>query len=293
MIQNWASKLAKSLILLAAIQDAAPLYARTFEEIKKSGELKVATRNRPGVSQKVGNEIRGFHYCLMSRFAKDQGLKLVVEWRTHDFLEYFKKPGYDIHKVMTDPSLAYMPEYLEHNDIGLDGFNFLPWREKLGDYIKLTHARQIVVYNKNKMKKPDSVVDLAGKTVVVNEGTSQHSMLKEIAGKYKINIVLAKMQQQQDNDLEGLISGKADFAIYPSTYALHDIKANGQLGFGFAIGDSAPFAWMIAKNNPTLAAELNKFVKNGKENGTFDTCFKQEYGISYNDYLRSLSILDN
>jgi membrane-bound lytic murein transglycosylase MltF len=275
-------------------QELSPAFARSFEEIKKSGELRIATRDRSGVAYKTsGTEIKGFHYCLISHFAKELNLKLKVEWRPHDFLEYFKKPGYDVHKVMADSSISYTPEYLDRNDIGVDGFNHLPWRERLGQYIKLTHARQIVVYNKTKMKKPDSVADLAGKTVIVNDGTSQHQMLKDLAKKLPIKIVLAKTQQQQDHDLEGLLSGKADFAIYPSTYALRDIKSNSQLGFGFPIGDSAPFSWMIQKDNTSLATELNRFIKAGKENGTFDTCFKQEYDVSYNDYLRSLSILDN
>jgi membrane-bound lytic murein transglycosylase MltF len=266
-----------------------------MEEIKKSGELRVAARNRKAVALMKDGRYQGFHYCLATKFSAANHLALKVDIRPHSFQEYFTKKGLNLDDLIAGKIPGYVPDSLENNDIAIDGFNILPWREKVGRFVRLTHARQIVVYNKNRMKKPASIADLKGKTVYASAGTTQNKLADMIATKVPINLKVINVDSGSGikaDDLQPLISGNADFMIYPSTYALSDIKTNPNIGFGFPIGDSEPFYWMVEKSNDSLANELETFIVASKKNGNFDSCFKDEFGVSYNDYIRSLSILD-
>jgi len=270
---------------------------RSFDEIKKSGVLKVATRHRDGVSIKdPSGEPKGFQLCLVSEFAKKNKLKLEVEWRPFTFKYYFAKNGeYDEAKAK-DETTTYTTDVLKKADIAVDGFSKLPWREKFGRFIQVSTSRQMIIFNKTKMAKPTTIEDLKGRTVYVRPGTIQEDLAKEIAVKVPITIkhyLQNALESETTSELEPLKSGKADFMIYASSYLLVDSRGIPNLDFGLAIGKVDGAHWMVARQNTSLETALTKYIAAAQADGSYNRCWKENYGLDYDSYIRNLSILSD
>jgi membrane-bound lytic murein transglycosylase MltF len=284
-----------SLAILASFILAMPSYGRTWEEIKKSGELRIATRNRQAVALIKDGTYHGFHYCLIDNFAKSRKLKLTVEIRPHSFVEYFTREGKNLDDLMAGKAEPWTPEVFDRNDVSVDGFNLMPWRAKLGEFVELSHSRQVIVYNKDRMPKPKKLGDLKGYTVYANASTTQSRLAEEIGRKVPIQLKIINAEGStgsRANDLMPLISGKADWMIYDSNHALADIKTHRNLDFAFAAAPAEPYYWMLEKGNLSLKKELDNFIAESKSNGVFNKCFLDEYHVTSDDHIRSISILN-
>lgn len=284
----------KSSLLFAGILATTAARGRTLEEILKTKTLHIATRNRVGIAQKKddGNH-RGFHYCLAQEFARSLDLKVVVHWQPYAFKHYFYKDGKLTDDAMTNPNVTYRPDVFKESDIAVDGFSALPWRRKLADFAPVVLARQVVIYNKTKIAKVSKPEDLEGKTVMVKAATVQFELIEQLKKSVKINV---KLIEQSKNDVDGddlapLKEGKADFMLYPAIYSMTDVKNDANLGFGFPLGEAENSDWMVEKGNHELLNELSAFISKAEKSGAYDRCFTQEYGVKYNQYLRSVDVM--
>ena len=286
-------RIAKALIL-AGIFLAGTSHGRSLDDIVKSKTLKIATRNRVGVSiKKEDGKHGGFHYCMVDEFARSLDLKIEVHWQPFAFQHYFQHDGKFPHDVLTNPQVAYRPDVFKVADIAVDGFSSLPWRRKLADFAPMVLAKQVVIFNKSRLAKATKPEDLEGKTVMVKPSTVQHELVKQL--KKSVNIQIKLIEQGKSDvdgdDLKPLKDGEADFMVYPALYSMTDVKANANLGFGFPLGEAESSDWMVEKGNHTLLHELNAFISKAEKSGVYDRCFIQEYGVKYNQYLRSVDVV--
>ncbi len=285
--------IAKALILVG-ICLAGTAHARSLDEILKSRTLRIATRNRVGVSVKRDDgKHGGFHYCLAEEFARTLDLKIEVRWQPFAFQHYFQHDGKFPPEILTNPELTYRPDVFKDSDIAVDGFSALPWRRKIADFAPMVLAKQVVIFNKSKMAKASRPEDLEGKTVMVKPSTVQHELVKQL--KKSINIQVKLIEQGKSDvdgdDLKPLKDGQADFMVYPALYSMTDVKADANLGFGFPLGEAESSDWMVEKGNHSLLNELAAFISKAEKSGVYDRCFVQEYGVKYNQYLRSVDVV--
>lgn len=296
MLPSRCALLAVVLAVGAPALALAPAGPRSFEAIKASGTLRIAIRERPGVARKTGPHAGdGFHFCLAEGFAKRHGLKLEVKWMPLAFKNYFTKDGvFDEAKIKKGP--GYLPDVLREVDVATDGFAPLAWRKKLGRFVSVLLVKQMVLYHKTRMPEPKSVADLKGRTVYVRRGTAQEDLVSSLAR--EVPLTVKSYMEASDpaalatSDLQPLLDDKADFLLLASSYSIPDARGHAKVGFAFAIGPEEESNWMLAKDNRSLAEALADGLAKAREDGGFETCFKQEYGMSYNDYLKSLSLLD-
>jgi membrane-bound lytic murein transglycosylase MltF len=282
------------VLLLAGLCLAGTARARPLDEILKTKVLRIATRNRVGITIKhEDGRHKGFHYCLAEEFARTLDLKIEIHWQPFGFQHYFFHDGKFPPDVIANPNVIYRPDVFKDSDIAVDGFSALPWRRKIADFAPMVLARQVVIYNKAKIAKVTRAEDLDGKTVMVKAATVQHELVNQL--KKSVNIHVKFIEQSpsetEGDDLKPLKDGLADFMVYPALYSITDVKADANLGFGFPLGEAESSDWMIEKGNHSLLNELMAFISKAEKSGVYDRCFIQEYGFRYNQYLRSVDVV--
>jgi len=282
------------VVFLLAIASVAPAAPRTLAEIKKSGVLKIATRERAGVAiKRPDGKHGGFQYCLADAFAASLGVKLAVTWRPFAFQRYFEKDGRFDPKTTADESIRYTPDVLKQNDLAVDAFSPLPWRKRLARLVPITVGRQMIVHAKDRFKGPvGSVDDLKGKTVAVKPATLQHDIVKEISRTVPLKVVMIDEKSAvTGDDLAPLKDGRGDFMVYAAIYTIVDLRNEPRLAFGFPIGSVDTVDWLLPSDAGELAEALTAFVAKAKEDGTLNRCFEPDYGLSFTRYLLALDVV--
>ena len=120
--------------------------------------------------------------------------------------------------------------------------------------------------------------DACGKTVGVQKGTVQLDEIKDATkkceedGKEPINSVV---EQEQSKVTASLVSGKTDAMLADSPVALYAVKQNEDkleaLGETY---DSAPYGFVVPKDQTEFADAIAEALKAIKEDGTYDTVLK-------------------
>lgn len=281
-------------VVLCLLASSAEASTRSLADIKKSGVLKIATRERAGVAvKKAGGKHGGFQYCLADAFAASLGVKLAVTWRPFAFQRYFEKDGRFDPKTITDESIRYTPDVLKKHDVAVDAFSPLPWRHRLARLVPITVGRQMIVYAKDRFKGPvKSVEDLKGKTVAVKPATLQHDIVKEISRTVPLTVfTIDEKSAVTGDDLAPLKNGRSDFMVYAAIYTIVDLRNESKLAFGFPIGSVDTVDWLLPSDAGELAAALTAFVAKAKEDGTLNKCFEPDYGLSFARYLLALDVV--
>ena len=120
--------------------------------------------------------------------------------------------------------------------------------------------------------------DACGKTVGVQKGTVQLDEIEDATkkceedGKEPINSVV---EQEQSKVTASLVSGKTDAMLADSPIALYAVKQNEDkleaLGETY---DSAPYGFVVPKDQTEFADAIAEALKAIKEDGTYDTVLK-------------------
>ncbi|MDF7641577.1 cysteine ABC transporter substrate-binding protein [Bifidobacterium sp. ESL0784] len=236
--------------------------ARTLDQIKKSGKLKVAVFSDKapfGYVDKDGKN-QGYDIVFAERLAKDLGVK----------------PEY----TTVDP--AARVDVLASNkvDVTLANFTVTPEREEKVDFAKPYMKVALGVVSPD--SKPIKSVDqLKGKTLIIAKGTTAEPYF----AKYP-DIKLQKYDQYADA-YNALLDGRGDAMSTDNTEVLAWAKANKVFTVGITkLGDEQPIAPAVQKGNKALLNYINEeIVKLGKEqffHKDYDQTLKPVYGDSSN-----------
>lgn len=218
--------------------------ARTIEEIKKSGELRIAVFADKKPFGYVDNKgkYQGYDIYLGDQLAKDLGVK----------------PEY----VPVDA--ANRAEYLISNkvDITLANFTVTDERKKQVDfalpYMKVSLG--VVSPKGSVITKPEQ---LEGKTLIITKGTTAETYFE----KNYPNIKLQKYDQYSDA-YQALLDGRGDAFSTDNTEVLAWALENKGFEVGItSLGDPDTIAPAVQKGNTELLNYINDEIKKlGKEN---------------------------
>lgn len=228
----------------ATAQSNTAAKARTLQEIKDSGELRIAVFSDKAPFGYVDKEGKyaGYDVVFAERLAKDMGVK----------------PAY----TSVDP--AARVEVLASNkvDITLANFTVTPEREEKVDFAKPYMKVSLGVVS------PDSAViksvdELKGKTLIVAKGTTAESYFE----KEYPDIKLLKFDQYADA-YNALLDGRGDAMSTDNTEVLAWAKANKGFTVGITeLGPTQYIAPAVQKGNTALLDYINnQIVELGKEN---------------------------
>ena len=237
--------------------------ARTLDEIKKSGKLKVAVFSDKapfGYVDKDGKNA-GYDVYFAERLGKDLGVDV----------EY------------TSVDAAARVDVLTSNkvDITLANFTVTDERKEKVDFAKPYMKVALGVVSPENAEITD-VDQLKGKTLIVTKGTTAETFFE----KNYPDIKLQKYDQYADS-YNALLDGRGDAFSTDNTEVLAWAKTNKGFKVGITkLGDEDTIAPAVQKGNKELLDWINdEIVKLGKENffhKDYEETLKPVYGSDVN-----------
>lgn len=233
----------------------AALAAKVPDSIKADGKIKVATDSTYAPNEFLGTDgktIEGWDVDLFKAVAAKFGL--TAEFETAPFGSIIA--GVDSGKY----------------EIGVSSFTINDERKKTADMVSYFSAGTQWAAKAGATVDPD---DACGKNVAVQKDTVQVDDLNARskkctdAGKDKITISQYASQADATN---AVVSGKSDAMLADSPICAYAVKqTNGQLALVGEIYDSAPYGYVVKKNQGEFAQALADALKALIADGSYNS----------------------
>lgn len=233
----------KTLLTLTALLTlAGTAQARTWDEIKKSGTIKIATEGAfPPFNVLTGKTLGGFEVDLANALAKQMGLK--VSWVTAPF----------------DGLLIGLQQ--NRYDFVIASHGITPERAKAVDFSNPHYCTGGTVVSK--VGGPKTAADLKGKKVAVQVGTTYLENVQKLPG------VKAVVFPKDTDAQTALMMGRADAWVGDKFTGIDLVKAQkGKLQQGDMLY-AERIAMAVKKGNSSLLKELNAELAKAQSNGNY------------------------
>jgi polar amino acid transport system substrate-binding protein len=236
------------------------LAAKVPAKLKSAGKIIIGTDPTYAPNEMLagdGKTVEGFDVDVFNAVAAKLGLK--TEWQP---------AGFDT-IILGVTSGKY--------DMGVSSFTINPDRKKQVNMVSYYKAGTQWVVAKGNPEKI-TLDDVCGKAVGAQKGTVQADDLAARskkctdAGKPAITMVIQKGQDQVTSDV---VSGKTVAMLADSPVGLYAIKQTGQLEALGDIYDSAPYGYVVPKDQTDFANLLVEALKATKADGSYDAALKK------------------
>ncbi len=259
-------------LLLATVT----IWARTLEDIKRSGKIYVAF---------TFDDLNNINYDLALEFARYLNVELIkveISWE-----EVFMKDGVIPPGLETDPDIRFTPDALKKADIICSTFTILEWRKKLFSFARTLQSAELLMVGKDE-PIPEKFGDLSGKRIAFVGSTTFEQHLEEINATLEVKMELVPTKSSAETR-QLLLSGNVNGIVLDADEALDFTASSGrEFRIAFPISEITRTAWAVEKNNP-LASEVENFMETIISNGVLDAIFYREFGITYSSYTDRLS----
>jgi polar amino acid transport system substrate-binding protein len=237
--------LASMLLLLASSAEA-----RTFDEIKKSGKIIVATEGAfPPFNFFRGPTLTGFEVELAEALVKKMGV--AIEWRALSF----------------DALLAGLRQ--DRWDLVIASFGITPERSKAVMFTNPHYCSGGIVVSKDPAIRTST--DLAGKTVAVQTGSTYLENVSKLTGLKEVK------NFPKDTDCRSaLANGRVDAWVTDRFVAKGALEANPSAGL--KAGDFVfieRIACAVKQGNTSLAQAVNEALAALMADGTYEAISKK------------------
>ena len=226
------------------------LAAKVPDAIKSDGKIVVGTDSTYAPAEFLaedGKTIQGFDVDLFNAVAAKLGLK--AEFVTAPFDNIIPSVG----------SGKY--------EIGVSSFTINDERKKEVDMVSYFAAGTQWAAKTGSDITPDTA---CGKTVAVQKGTVQVEDLEARNKKCGADKIKIEQYQGQDEATAAVVSGKADAMLADSPVAAYAVKqTNEQLELKGEIYDSAPYGYVVKKNQGEFAQAIADALKAAIADGTY------------------------
>jgi len=241
----------KKTLLLAALLLIAGASARTLEQIKAAGTVKIGTEGAfPPFNYFEGKKLTGFEVELGEAIAKQMGVKF--EWVPQSF----------------DSLLIGLNQ--NRFDFVIASHGITAERQKAVDFSDPHYCGGGAIgYLAG---GPAKVADLKGKKVAVQVGTTYLDAVKKLSG-----IGEVKTYPKDTDAQQALMSKRVDAWVGDKFGVIEAIKANSSIKLGEQVF-SERNAMAIAKGNTTLTAALNAALKKVQADGTYAKLSTKYFG---------------
>ncbi len=231
--------------VLLGLAATVPAQARSFEEIKKDGTIRIATECQfSPFNYFVGAKLTGFEVDLADAVAAKMGVK--VEWKALGF----------------DALLAGLRQ--DRWDAVIASHGITEERAKAVTFTDPHYCSGGVVVAM--VATIRTANDLQGKTVAVQTGTTYLENVKKLPG-----IKDVKNFPQDSDARSSLVTGRVDAWVTDRFVASNSVAANPNAGM--KIGEFVfveRIAAAVAKGNTSLAAEWNKALAALLADGSYE-----------------------
>lgn len=249
--------------LLLKNRDEINMYEpRTYEEIIQSGVLRAVTEYNSVSYHAQADTVGGFHYELLSEFAKEKNLRLEItpEMSLPAQLKGLAEGKYDI--------LA----------------NSIPVTSELKDSLLFTQSlmlnKQVLIQRKptagNDSTYIDNLLKLKQKTIHISKGSPIILRIKNLSNEIGDTIYINEIEKYGSEHLLALVAnGDIDYAVCDESIALHSINGLPQLDISIPIGFTQFHSWGINPSNTTLLNSLNNWLNRYKQTESYKQLTKK------------------
>jgi polar amino acid transport system substrate-binding protein len=158
-------------------------------------------------------------------------------------------------------------------DVLVSAMTITDERKQVVDFVPYFDAGQAVLVKKGNPAGIKTLDDLAGKTAVAQQGTTEEQTLKDLnakfaqEGKAAVNV----LTYPTDTDaVDQLRIGRADATLHDSPVAAYYSKLYPEFEVAIPNFDSAPEGIAVAKNNPDMLNAIQQAIDAMKSDGTLD-----------------------
>ncbi|HJV52605.1 MAG TPA: ABC transporter substrate-binding protein [Noviherbaspirillum sp.] len=234
------------LVIVAGLIAGMSAQARTFDEIKASGKIIVATEGAyPPFNFFQGAKLTGFEVELAEAMVRKMGLQL--EWKALPF----------------DALLAGLRQ--DRWDMVIASFGITPERSTA---VTFTHPHYcsggVIVSRDGSIRTPDQ---LAGKVVAVQTGSTYMQNVQKLSGVKEVK------NFPQDTDARAaLMNGRVDAWVSDRFVVKSALESNPNAGLktgGYLFVEKVATA--VKKGNSSLAAAVDKALADVMADGTYKT----------------------
>ena len=247
---------------------------RSLDEIRKSGTLRVITRNNATSFFIYRGHRMGMDYELAKRLA--QRLKIRAEM------------------VVPESWGDVIPALLRgEGDVVAAELTVTDERKKQVDFADAyMKTREVVVYKKG-TPAVEKAEDLSGREVTVRPGSSYHETLVALnaklaaAGKAPVVIKDAPEDEETERLFAAVAKGDAKYTLADEQLAKIDLSDYEDLVTGAAVSDERELAWAVRPGEKALLGEINAMLRELKKAPDFNILkkkyFEDERGFEKRD----------
>ena len=236
-------------------------HPRDYEEIVRSGVLRVVTEYNSVSFYVDGDSVSGFHYDLIQAFAREKGLKA---------------------EIVPEMSFARRVEDVETGKFDILANNTLITTQSK-DSIRFTDpiilSKQVLVQRKG----PDSLfirsqLDLARRTLHVIKDSPALLRIHNLENEIGDTIYVQELDKYGSEQLLAMVAhGDIDYAVCDETIAKASIDSFPQLDISTDISFTQFYSWGVSKQSPVLLDSLNSWLKTFKNSKEFRTIYERYY----------------
>ncbi|MCW8930655.1 MAG: membrane-bound lytic murein transglycosylase MltF [Gammaproteobacteria bacterium] len=239
-----------------------------LERVKKNGELKVLTRNSPGIYYEGPFGPAGFEYDLLKRFSDTLGVKLTlhIEPNAKELLQ--KLSLHNAHFAAA--KLAITPE-----------------RQQKYHFTQAYHETSPQLVYHSSTRRPKKLEDIEKLPIEISANDSLNSDLEALKKKWP-KLTWQVNQEASPEDLMVLVNEKLiDFTIVNSDEIKLNQKFYPELRVAFDIRQAKQIGWAFAlSEDKSLYDAANQFLEQLKETGELQRLIEQHLGhIQSFDYV--------
>ncbi len=220
----------------------------TLEEIRERGQLRVATLNQPTSYYLGAHGAQGFEYRLANAFAERLHVQLVIV------------PARDANSLR---------ELIDDGDADLAAAQLTAtdeWKRVALASNTYQRVAQLVV-QKRGAKVARNVAALRGARLVVQAGSPQLQLLRQLRGGGAPYLSWTELPRAQADPLDWIASGDADYAVVDSNAFEFARHLNPGVIVAFTLPDPRPLQWMVRRDGLDLRNAVNGFFADAERNG--------------------------
>ncbi len=162
-------------------------------------------------------------------------------------------------------------------DVVISAQTITPDRQKQVDFVPYFNAGQSILVANGNPKKINAVTDLCGKTVGVQDGTTELDTLNaENKGDCKANPAKLTILSAQTDVINLLVTGRVDATFQDSPVTDYYLKLNpGRFQVAGSIVNAAPEGISVRKGDTSMLTAVQKAFNTVKSDGTYANLFSK------------------
>ena len=246
------------------LQSKTDVFPRDYPEIQKEGILRMVTEYNQSGYYIAGDTIEGFQYELSQAIAQLSGLEVqtFLEMSLTESFNGLEKNQYDVITRNIPITSDIKEKYLFTEPIVFNKQVLIQRKAKANNNIEPVRNQFV----------------LAGKTIYIPKNSPARLRLQNLEHDIGDTIYIIEDDLYSSEQLAIMVAkGDIDYAVCDQQIAKLSEKQLPEIDINTDISFTQLQSWVVRKDSPILLDSLNSWLKQIRENGTFEKIYKKYY----------------